>query len=147
MNITHGTKHDYEVIISVWEASVRATHTFVREEYLQELRVLILDSALPAVDVYLIKDELGNIVGFMGISGEMLEMLFVAPEHFRKGLGKALATYAVEECGVTKVDVNEQNPEAHKFYLAQGFKVVRRSATDGMGKPYPILHMELDKVC
>ncbi|NJB66842.1 putative acetyltransferase [Desulfobaculum xiamenense] len=142
MNIEHGTQHDYEEIIKVWEASVRATHAFVPEEYIQELRALILNSALPAVDVYLIKDQADNIMGFMGISGEMLEMLFIAPEHFRKGLGKALTTYAVDTCGVTKVDVNEQNPEAHKFYLAQGFKVTRRSPTDGMGKPYPILHME-----
>ncbi|ENH9207696.1 GNAT family N-acetyltransferase, partial [Vibrio vulnificus] len=45
--------------------------------------------------------------------------------------------------GVTKVDVNEQNPQAVGFYEHMGFKVVSRSPLDDMGKPFPILHMTL----
>ncbi|GAM72145.1 acetyltransferase [Vibrio sp. JCM 19236] len=41
--------------------------------------------------------------------------------------------------------MNEQNPEAAGFYKKMGFKVTSRSPLDDMGKPFPILHMELDK--
>ena len=53
--------------------------------------------------------------------------------------------YAIEHFNVSKVDVNEDNPGAHKFYLALGFDVVSRDPVDSLGKPYPILHMELKK--
>ena len=42
-----------------------------------------------------------------------------------------------------KVDVNEQNPDAVGFYKHVGFEVTSRSPLDGMGKPFPILHMAL----
>ena len=43
----------------------------------------------------------------------------------------------------TKVDVNEQNPQAVGFYLHHGFRVVARSETDSTNKPYPLLHLTL----
>jgi hypothetical protein len=45
--------------------------------------------------------------------------------------------------GATTVDVNEQNPQAVGFYLHIGCEVVGRSELDGMGKPYPLLHLRL----
>lgn len=44
---------------------------------------------------------------------------------------------------ITKVDVNEQNPQAIGFYEKMGFKPIGRSEKDGSGKPYPIIHMSL----
>jgi hypothetical protein len=41
------------------------------------------------------------------------------------------------------VDVNEQNGQAVGFYLRMGFATEGRSELDGMGKPYPLLHMRL----
>jgi putative acetyltransferase len=52
-----------------------------------------------------------------------------------------LLTYAVTTLGATILDVNEQNEQALGFYLRMGFEVVGRSPLDGMGKPYPLLHM------
>ena len=43
--------------------------------------------------------------------------------------------------GARAVDVNEQNPQALAFYKRQGFRIVGRSAQDGQGMPYPLLHM------
>ncbi|WP_353736292.1 hypothetical protein [Shewanella sp.] len=55
-------------------------------------------------------------------------------------------TYAVKYQGATKVDVNEQNPQALGFYEHVGFKLVGRSPTDSQGKPFPLLHMALVQV-
>lgn len=84
----------------------------------------------------------GAFAAFAGIAGDMLEMLFVAPEARGRGLGRALVEYVTTHCGVQRVDVNEQNPQAVGFYRRMGFRTTRRDAIDPSGKPYPILHME-----
>ena len=70
-------------------------------------------------------------------------MLFVAPEYRGQGIGKRLLRYAVDELNAERLDVNEQNPQALGFYLHEGFEVTGRSDTDGLGQPYPLLHMTL----
>ena len=63
--------------------------------------------------------------------------------HRGKGGGRRLVEFAQERFpGALKVDVNEQNPEALKFYEALGFRIVGRSPTDTAGRPYPLLHLE-----
>jgi len=47
------------------------------------------------------------------------------------------------ELNAERLDVNEQNPQALGFYLHEGFEVIGRSETDGLGQPYPLLHMKL----
>ena len=85
----------------------------------------------------------GRPVGFAGLSGDNLEMLFVHPDFFGRGLGRALLSFATREKGVTRVDVNEQNKRAEGFYRAHGFRTTSRDETDADGLPYPILHMAL----
>jgi putative acetyltransferase len=58
------TEIDYSEIVSVWEASVRATHDFLSEEDIQFFKPLILNQYLKAVSLACIKDIQGNIVGF-----------------------------------------------------------------------------------
>jgi putative acetyltransferase len=84
-----------------------------------------------------------NILGFMGVSKDVLEMLFIDSRSIGKGVGKMLLLHAINHLNITKVDVNERNEQALKFYGHFGFKVTSRSELDETGKPYPILHMEL----
>lgn len=135
-------KENYRKLLEVWEASVRATHDFITEEDIEQFKPMIIEHAFPSVELRVaIKNN--NILGFIGISNSNVEMLFVDPLHFKKGIGKTLLQYAIKELSAKKVDVNEQNPEAYKFYKHMGFKVVSRSPLDGQGKPFPILHLEL----
>ena len=53
--------------------------------------------------------------------------------------------WAVARQGADSVDVNEQNPQAVGFYLRMGFAVVGRSETDDADRPFPILHLRLEK--
>ena len=78
----------------------------------------------------------------MGTSGDSLEMLFISPSVMKQGVGKMLLLHAINNLGVTKVEVNEQNINATKFYEHFGFNVISKSDLDGMGMPYPLLHME-----
>lgn len=141
--IVPATKADYLQIIEVWEASVRATHHFLSEEWIVEHKPLILEQYLDMVELQCVKDDEDNVLAFLGTLNDGIEMLFVHPDQFRKGIGQLLIRFALDEKKTTKVEVNEDNPGARQFYETMGFEVVKRSALDGQGNPYPILHMEL----
>lgn len=136
-NLEHAT------LITIWESSIRATHHFVTEEDLQQLKQLIREKYLNLVDLFCLRDDSKSILGFIGVSGENLEMLFIDPDLRGRGIGKTLLFYAVGQLKIRKVDVNEQNTTALAFYVHFGFEIISRSELDGNGKPYPILHMQL----
>lgn len=146
MNIENVEKSDHLKLIEIWEASVRATHDFLSEEDLQELKPLILEQYFDAVDLRCAKASDGEILGFCGVHDGNIEMLFISPDTRGNGIGSLLASHAIKAQGVTKVDVNEQNGQALGFYRHIGFSVTGRSPLDGQGKPYPLLHMELQKI-
>ena len=89
------------------------------------------------------KDADQRITGFAGVAAGKIEMLFIDPDHRGQGLGKKLLNYAMQHLNADELDVNEQNPQALGFYFKQGFEVIGRSEVDGMGQPYPLLHMRL----
>lgn len=139
-------KEEYEEVVNVWEASVRATHDFLREEDIEHFKPLILNTYLDAVDLRCIKNVHGKLIGFSGVSDHNLEMLFIHPKYRGHGIGKALLEYSIKVQKVTKVDVNEENKQAIGFYEKFGFNVFERSELDSSGKPYPILHMKLEEL-
>ena len=143
--LEHVQKSEYQTLVEVWEASVRATHHFLKEEDILYFRPLILNTYLDAVTLRCAKDNQGKILGFLGVADHNLEMLFIHPNSRGMGIGSRMLANAIEELQVQKVDVNEQNEQALGFYLKKGFEVVGRSELDGSGKPYPILHMKLDQ--
>ncbi|MEZ6939649.1 acetyltransferase [Aeromonas sp. S12(2024)] len=143
MTIVPVSRADYPALIDLWEASVRATHHFLPEAEILALKPLILEHYFDAVTLHSARTEEGQITGFSGVYEGKLEMLFVAPEARGSGVGRWLVAHAISQCGVTQVDVNEQNEQAVGFYLKMGFTVTGRSPLDGQGKPYPLLHMTL----
>ncbi len=134
---------DYQELTQVWEASVRATHDFLPDSYIELLRKLVLTRYLDAVMLICTKDSHQRITGFAGVAAGKIEMLFIDPAHRGQGLGKRLLRYAMEHLNADELDVNEQNPQALGFYFKQGFEVIGRSEVDGIGQPYPLLHMRL----
>lgn len=128
-------------LCAVWESSVRATHLFLSDREIEKIAMYI-PSALREIPLLIIATNCENApIAFMGIKGRKLEMLFVAATERRKGLGKQLLRYAIENYSVDELGVNEQNPDARMFYEHVGFRVYKRTASDEQGNPYPILYM------
>jgi putative acetyltransferase len=142
MNIYQANISHYNELINLWEASVRATHHFLNEDDIGVYRQLIYNQYFKQVALYCTKQD-GVITGFIGISDNMVQMLFIHPLYMGAGAGKRLLQYVINEHSVTRVDVNEQNEQAVGFYKYLGFEQVQRSEVDGAGRPYPILSMEL----
>ncbi len=144
-SISNILESEYTDVVEVWEASVRATHHFLKEEDIAYYKPLILNEYLKSVNLRCVRNEQHCIIGFLGVAAEKIEMLFIHPDHRGQGIGKTLVGYAFQEFQVSQVDVNEENIQAIGFYECLGFKTVGRVDRDHTRKPYPILQMELNR--
>lgn len=133
---------EYPALVEIWRGAVRATHDFLEAADFDRIERRLPSDYLPAVTL-LVAELDGTPVGFAGIGDGSLEMLFVADGRRGAGIGSALLAHAVARHRVTRVDVNEQNPDALAFYLRRGFVRDGRSERDGDDRPYPILHLRL----
>ena len=140
--ITEASNKDYPVLVKIWESAVLATHDFLSEE-----DFLFYKSQLPFyfqhVSLYVFKDESLTVKGFLGVSEDNIEMLFIENESRGMGIGKKLLNFAIDSLNLRKVDVNEQNTQALRFYEKRGFINTGYSDCDSEGKNYPVIYLEL----
>ncbi len=130
-------------LVTVWEASVRATHLFLSDAEIRQIKTYVPQALTGVAHLLVAETESGEPVAFMGIENDRLEMLFLAPQTRGQGLGKQLLQYGIETYGVREVTVNEQNPQAVGFYQHLGFETYKRTDLDEEGNPYPLLYMRL----
>ncbi len=130
-----------ERLLIIWESSVRATHNFLSNEEINNIKKYVPEALKNIEHLIILEDTSKQPLGFMGISNQTLEMLFIADKNRGKGLGKQLLSYGIEHYAVQKLTVNEQNPLARGFYEHMGFQTYKRSEFDEQGNNYPILYM------
>ena len=130
-------------LIEVWEKSVRATHLFLSDNEIKNIKTYVPQAIQEIAHLIVVENKSNVPVAFMGIDKHTLEMLFIAPEERGAGLGKRLIQYGVENYSIDKLAVNEQNPLAKGFYEHMGFRVYKRTDHDEQGKAYPLLYMKL----
>ena len=113
-----------ERLLMIWEASVRATHHFLSDAEVKQIKSYV-PQALQSVSHLIIAINASNeAIGFMGTEQNRLEMLFLSPTERGKGIGKQLVQYGIQQYGIQMVTVNEQNPQAVGFYEHLGFVTV-----------------------
>ena len=139
--VTARTPHLTAELLTVWEASVRATHLFLSDAEILQIKEYVPQALQGIAHLIVAEDDAGAAVGFMGIEGGRLEMLFLSPAARGQGLGRRLLEYGITRYGVRELTVNEQNPQAVGFYEHMGFATYRRTETDEQGGPYSILYM------
>jgi putative acetyltransferase len=132
---------DFGRLREIWISSVLHSHDFLSKDDFEYFKENLLNY-FPYVTLFGFEVD-HQIVGFVGVADQKVEMLFIHNDFRRKGIGKLLLDFSIKEFDVKLVDVNEQNHQAVDFYINQGFKIVSRSEKDGEGKDYPILHLSL----
>ena len=138
MNIIEATSRNsllIEQLLGVWESSVKATHLFLSESEIEEIKEYVPQALKEIPRLFIAVNEKQLPVGFMGIAKQHLEMLFIAHEERGKGIGKKLLQYGIEKYSVNNLAVNEQNPLAIGFYEHMGFEVYRRTVCVEQGNP------------
>ncbi|QXT63113.1 acetyltransferase [Tessaracoccus palaemonis] len=133
---------EYPELVAIWRGAVDATHDFISVSDREDIEARLASDYFPAVNLWVAERD-GRPIGFAGVVGAKLEMLFVDAAQRGGRVGSALLDHAVGVLGVTEVDVNEQNASAVGFYTRRGFAVVGRRDSDDEGRPYPLLHLRL----
>ena len=130
-------------LTELWEASVQATHHFLSEDDICEIRRFVPTSISNVCHLVIATDVNHNPVAFMGIENGMLEMLFVNPSYIGVGIGRSIVQYGIDNFDKKEVTVNEQNPHAVGFYEHIGFKPYKHTDFDEQGRPFPLICMRL----
>lgn len=144
----HAAERD--LLLALWERSVRATHHFLGERDIAFYRPMVRLFLHSSLELWVAAAEGADTpLGFMGLDTSSastlewkVEALFVDPAHSRRGVGTLLTRHARLLKGRLTLDVNEQNTGARAFYSRLGFIEAGRSPRDGAGKPFPLLHLK-----
>ena len=129
-------------LLTIWEKSVLATHDFLTSFDFEEIKKFVSNVDFNDYQIFcLTKGDL--VLGFIGVVDKKVEVLFLDPEYFGQGFGQKLLNFAVKELNADKLDVNEQNTKALKFYQKFGFETFERTDKDDQGRNYPLLRMKL----
>ncbi|WP_438449045.1 acetyltransferase [Gorillibacterium sp. sgz5001074] len=143
-NIIPYNDHYHDELVDLWYQAVVHTHTFLSEQDIQFYHQIMQSGVMREVEIWIELGTEGQPVGFMGLNGTKIEMLFVKPEEHGRGIGRRLIQHAIKRKGRNlQVDVNEQNEAAFAFYKRLGFVQMGRSELDSSGQPFPLLHLEV----
>lgn len=131
-----------EQLLNVWESSVIATHTFLQEKDIKNIKKYVPNLLQSVSHLIIAVNEKNLPIAFMGVEEKKLEMLFIIPGEMGKGLGKKLINYGIKNYSINELTVNEQNVQAKGFYEHIGFKVYKRTDNDEQGNSLPLLYMK-----
>ena len=110
-----------QFIVQLWQANVKVTHTFLTEEEIQNIKQYVPQAVEHVPHLCIALSEKGELLGFIGVADQRLEMLVIQVNARGQGIGKQLLRYAIKNFGVKELTVNEQNPQAIGFYEHLGF--------------------------
>lgn len=134
-------------LIDLWEDSVRSSHGFLAESAIAEIKEEV-SKRLQSAENILVATASNDFVGFIGFENNKIEMLFVSPKFFKRGVGRALIREAYErklkQYESILLDCNADNTQGLAFYQYLGFRESGRSAKDSKGRNFPIVHFEVE---
>jgi len=133
---------DLEQLLEVFDSASRVGHPFLDETWLQIERRRLPESYLPATETSVFELD-GKVVGFIAMLGQEVAALFVAAEHHREGVGRALLNHVRGRTDSLMLDVFEENVVARAFYERYGFRKIDRRVHSETGRMH--LRLSLDR--
>lgn len=117
-----GKAQTIENLLQIWEDSVRATQQ-VSEAFITHRCKEIEKDYIAKAEEILIAKKAGEWLGFIAVKSNEITLLFVAPQYFSKGIGKALLKEAIN-WHLYKFDsiILNSRKQALGFYQSLGFK-------------------------
>ena len=116
-------KADINKVANIWLDTNITAHYFIPTQYWQNNFELVKELLLQAT-VYVYEDKQG-IQGFIGLSDEYIEGIFVSAENQSQGIGGLLLNYIKNKKPKLSLNVYQKNIRAISFYQREGFKIQR----------------------
>lgn len=132
MNIERLSPADIQAVMNIWLAGNLQAHAFIPRAY-WEGNLHTVEKLLPQSEVYTAKGN-GTVCGFIGLSDEYIEGLFVAEAFRGQGIGKALLDHAKAKHKMLTLCVYQKNTSAAAFYKREGFVLQGVSTDENTGE-------------
>ena len=114
-------KADINRAADIWLKTNLKAHFFIPEQYWISNYEFVKEM-LPQAEVYVYEDD-KMIQGFIGVSDEYIEGIFVSDEMQSRGIGKILLDYIKDKKDKLQLKVYQKNVRAMSFYQREGFTI------------------------
>lgn len=122
-------ENDLTAIMQIWLDTNIKAHNFIPKKYWTD-NYETVRSILPQAEVYVYEDDATKqIVGFIGLSDDYIEGIFVRESVQSNGIGKQLLGYAKRIKSNMSLSVYQKNTRAIQFYQKEQF-VIQSENTD-----------------
>lgn len=125
-------KVDINKVAEIWLDTNIRTHYFISAQYWKSNFELVKELLLQAT-VYVYEDK-QEIQGFIGLSNEYIEGIFVSAEMQSQGIGKILLNYVKGKRNKLILNVYQKNTRAISFYQREGFEIQYSGLDEATGE-------------
>ena len=125
-------KVDINKVAEIWLDTNIKTHYFISAQYWKSNFELVKELLLQAT-VYVYEDK-QEIQGFIGLSNEYIEGIFVSAEMQSQGIGKILLNYVKGKRNKLILNVYQKNTRSISFYQREGFEIQYSGLDEATGE-------------
>ena len=125
-------RDDINKVSDIWLDTNIKAHNFIPAEYWRS-NFKSVKEALSQAEVYVYEHDT-EIQGFIGLSDEYVEGIFVSGEMQSHGIGKILLNYAKDKRNKLFLNVYQKNVWAISFYQREGFEIQHRGLDEATGE-------------
>lgn len=119
-------------VADIWLDTNLKTHFFITDAYWKS-NYDYVKKMLLQTEVYVYEDE--NVIqGFVGVSDEYIEEIFISDKAQSHGIGKKLLDYLKNRKSELSLNVYQKNVRAIKFYQREKFEVIREDFDEATGE-------------
>ena len=133
-------KADINRVADIWLKTNLKAHFFIPEQYWISNYEFVKEM-LPQAEVYVYEDD-KMIQGFIGVSDEYIEGIFVSDEMQSRGIGKMLLDYIKDKKDRLQLKVYQKNVRAMSFYQREGFTIQSESMDEFTGEKEYVMNWE-----
>ena len=137
-------KADINRVADIWLKTNLKAHFFIPEQYWISNYEFVKEM-LPQAEVYVYEDD-KMIQGFIGVSDEYIEGIFVSDEMQSCGIGKMLLDYIKDKKDRLQLKVYQKNVRAMSFYQREGFTIQSESMDEFTGEKEYVMNWELSGI-
>ena len=123
---------DFNRVADIWLKTNLKAHYFIPEQYWTSNYELVKEMLLQA-EVYVYEDN-KIIQGFVGLSNEYIEGIFVSEAMQSQGIGKILLDYVKDTRSKLLLNVYQKNIPAISFYQREGFEIQYSGLDEATGE-------------
>ncbi|MDX1343363.1 MAG: GNAT family N-acetyltransferase [Reinekea sp.] len=121
--IRQATNTDFPELADIYHDASLIAHPFIDPEFIAGDRLRVRDEYLPLNESFVYEVQ-GEILGFVSLTDDHINGLFVKADHQREGIGSDLLNHVKERHPRLELCCFVDNYQAQRFYHAQDFEIV-----------------------